>query len=304
MGCSKIYFIIMAALVLGAIISLGGNTMEGFDTVANTAATVAADAAAVDIAAAHNAVELYEGVPSERGPKNCSGGAPLKIDGNCKRFCKGDSRQIATTNPTAKKIHGRVSIPPRCSQGISTTSKWCPNNPTCYEDGPWYKTPCKDSECEPEAAHVPTSGSGTSVPRSGSGTGVPGSGSGDGDVPGSGSGGGDVPGSGSGTGDVPGSGSGGGWDGDRDYPSSSVTKFQGGEHHHYYKGSDMRRWRNEVKPASPHLPTSPNAQQNLVSQMSPLDSTTSSSCQQSVTGAFSDCGPAAANLPCYALFNN
>ena len=92
------------------------------------------------------------------------------------------------------------------------------------------------------------------------------------------------------------------WTGDSTYPSRPY--FHGGTHHHHYDGGEHRKWQREVAPASPHLPTSVHGQQSLTSQMSSIYPDTGTQCSQSVTGTFSDCGPAAANIPCYELFNN
>lgn len=90
------------------------------------------------------------------------------------------------------------------------------------------------------------------------------------------------------------------WSGDSTYPSR--PKFHGGTHHHYhYDGGEHRRWQWEV---TPHVPTSAHRQQVLAGQMSSISPGEGTQCSQSITGDFSDCGPSAANIPCYDLFNN
>lgn len=149
----------------------------------------------------------------------------------------------------------------------SNTHMLCPSYDECTT-GPWYKTliPKSDRSSPIPADSGTKSSSSDSVPI-----------------------------------DIPGIGNDDSWSGDSTYPSRH--QFHGGTHHHHhhyhYDGGEKRRWQQDVIPASPHLSTSLHA-----NQMSSNSSDEETHCSQSVTGAFSDCGPSAANIPCYDLFNN
>ena len=87
----------------------------------------------------------------------------------------------------------------------------------------------------------------------------------------------------------------------------NTSQFFGGKHeHHYHFNNDLdgkvnRKWQNEVQPSSTPLIRRPNGQNVLANQMSAYGN---NQCTSSITGAFQNCGPSAANIPCYELFNN
>ena len=196
--------------------------------------------------------------------KTCFKGPPNDVFGNCKPLCK--SQPLGDSDGMIKQLSDIMKCP---EKEYSNTHMLCPNNDECT-NGPWYKTTIPKSE---RSSPTP-SDSGTEPSTSDPGPIV-----------------------------VQGRDYENSWSGDSTYPSSS--QFNGGVHHHYhYNGGEHRRWQQEVAPSSPHLPTSVHGQQSLASQMSSVTRDGETQCSQSVTGAFSDCGPVAANMPCYKIFSN
>jgi len=209
---------------------------------------------------------LDEGRRSAREPpERCFDGPPSDVFGNCKPLCKAQS--LVDSDGMVRQLSDIMECP---EKDRSNTHMLCPSYDECTA-GPWYKT------------LIPKSDRSSPTPAD---SGTKPSGPGQGPI------------------DIPGRGHDDSWSGDSTYPSRS--HFHGGTHHHHYHydGGEHRRWQREVAPASPHLPTSVHGQQSLASQMSSVSPDGGSRCSQSVTGAFSDCGPAAANIPCYELFNN
>lgn len=202
---------------------------------------------------------------SRRRPQRCFDGPPDDVFGNCKPLCNAQS--LVDSDGMVRQLSDIMECP---EKDRSDTHMLCPSYDECTS-GPWYKTLIPKSD---RSSSTPAdSGTKPSTPDPGPI-------------------------------DVPGRSHEDSWSGDSTYPSNA--HFHGGTHHHHYHydGGEHRRWRREVSPASPHLPTSVHGQQSLASQMSNISPDEKTQCSSSVTGAFSDCGPAAANIPCYELFNN
>jgi hypothetical protein len=197
---------------------------------------------------------------------HCDGGPPSDVFGNCKPLCRG--QPLIETDGVVRELSSIMKCP---ENGQSNTHMLCPSNDTCT-DGPWYKTEIPKDD-RPSQTRAQPHGGVSPEP----------SGPASGDI------------------DVPGQSDDNSWEGDQSYPGRA--QFHGGthHHHHHYEGGEHRRWQTEVVPASPHLPTSAHGHKTLANQMSIVDG---NQCSSSVTGAFSDCGPVAANIPCYELFNN
>lgn len=197
--------------------------------------------------------------------KRCLDGPPSDVFGNCKPLCKAQS--LVNSDGIVSQLSDIIVCP---EKDRSNTHMLCPSYDECTS-GPWYKTLIpKSDRSSPTPADSGTKPSGPDP----------------------------------GLIDIPGKDHDDSWSGDSTYPSRS--NFHGGTHHHHYHydGGEHRKWQREVAPASPHLPTSVHGHQSLASQMSSISPDRETQCSQSVTGAFSDCGPAAANIPCYDLFNN
>ena len=278
----------LAILTVGILVAIGAlcaaghspGRREGFaprgpgDPAANNAEAHNAEAhnaeahnAEAHDAEAHNA-EAHDAV--EHGPgssidESCRAGPPASVSGNCRPLCKGQTLQWKDGIASSESLVN-------CKEADrSDEFMLCRSHDDC-DDGPWYKTTISPSDKSAQSRREPQGGVSpepSTIPP--------------GDI------------------DVPGRSARDSWKGDQTYPSDST--FHGGTHHHYYDGSENRKWRQEVIPASPHLSTSQHGRGTLGRHMSPAPNQHGSGCKPSITGEFSDCGPAAANVPCYELFN-
>jgi hypothetical protein len=255
-----------AAILLVAVASCGAlsrsGEQEGFAQETSAQETSARGAYAQETNAQEtNAPEIN--ARNDGRQDECRAGPPKGTSGNCRPLCRGQALEWDRGGASTAVVKG-------CKESEQSDEYMlCRSRDTC-DHGPWYKTSIAAEDRPAPSRREPHGGVSPEPSIS---------------PPGDAS--------------VPGHSPRDSWKGDPEYPSDPT--FRGGTHHHYYEGSEHRRWRQEVMPASPHLPTTAHGAAGLGRHMSPA-SHEHDACPRSVTGEFGECGPAAANIPCYELF--